>query len=109
MEKYSLTMKDIKRHEIINSWLKREITGNQVSVLLGISYRHALRLKRAFKEKGLEGIVSKKRGGRKGISNLLKERVSGLFKRKYDSRFNIAHFNEKLNDLEGIHLCLQYD
>ncbi len=104
MEKYSLTMKDIKRHKIINSWLKREITGNQVSILLGISYRHALRLKRAFKEKGLEGIVSKKRGGRKGISNLLKERVSGLFKGKYDSRFNIAHFNEKLNNLENIHL-----
>lgn len=97
-------MKDIKRHEIINSWLKREITGNQVSALLGISYRHALRLKRAFKEKGLEGIISKKRGGRKGISKILKERVSGLFKGKYDSRFNIVHFNEKLDELEDIHL-----
>lgn len=104
LEKYHLTMKDIKRHEIINSWLKREITGNQVSVLLSISYRHALRLKRAFKEKGLEGIVSKKRDGRKGISNLLKKRVADLFKGKYDSRFNIAHFNEKLDELEDIHL-----
>jgi transposase len=97
-------MKDIKRHEIINSWLKREITGNQVRALLGISYRHALRLKRAFKEKGLEGIISKKRGGRKGISSLMKGKVAELFKGKYDKRFNIAHFNEKLDELEDIHL-----
>jgi transposase len=104
LEKYSLTMRDIKRHEIINSWLKREIRGNQVSTLLGVSYRHALRLKRAFKEKGLEGIIPKKRGGRKGISNLLRERVTDLFKGKYDRRFNIAHFKEKLDEIEDIHL-----
>lgn len=104
LEKYSLNMKDIKRHEIIKSWIKREITGEQVSVLLGISYRHALRLKKAFKEKGLEGIIPKKRGGRKGVSKPLKKKVSDLFKGKYDNRFNIMHFNEKLNELEDIHL-----
>lgn len=104
LQKYSLTMKDIKRHEIIKSWLKREITGDQVSSILGISYRHALRLKKAFKEKGLEGIVLKKRGGRKGIPKPLRKRVSDLFKGKYDSRFNIMHFNEKLEEIEGIHL-----
>jgi len=104
LKTYHLTMKDIKRHEIINSWLKRKITGNQVSVLLGVSYRHALRLKRAFKEKGIEGVISNKRGGRKGVSSLLRERVADLFKEKYGNRFNVSHFNEKLDELEDIHL-----
>jgi two-component system sensor histidine kinase/response regulator len=30
LQKYSLTMKDIKRHEIIKSWLKREITEKKI-------------------------------------------------------------------------------
>jgi len=100
LQKYSLTMKDIKRHEIIKSWLKREITGDQVSSILGISYRHALRLKKAFKEKGLEGIVLKKRGGRKGIPKPLRKRVSDLFKGKEVSvEHEETHIEKILNDL----------
>lgn len=97
-------MEDIKRYEIIKEWLQKDLDGNQASILLGVSYRHTLRLKKALKEKGIEGILPKKRGGRKSIPESLKEEIARLFKGKYGSRFNIFHFNEKLNEFEDIHL-----
>jgi len=104
LKQYSLTMEDIKRYEIIKRWLDRMIDGNQASLLLGVSRRHALRLKKAFKERGIEGLIPKKRGGRKSIPESLKEKIAELFKGKYGGRFNILHFNEKLDEIEGIQL-----
>lgn len=104
MKRHSATMEDIKRYEIIKEWLQRDLDGNQASMLLGVSYRHTLRLKKALKEKGIEGILPKKRGGRKSIPESLKKEIARLFNNKYGSRFNIFHFNEKLNEFEDIHL-----
>lgn len=104
MQKYNVTMEDIKRYEIIKDWLARKIDGKQASTLLGVSYRHALRLKEAYKEKGFEGLLPKISGGRNAYPESLREKVVDLFKNKYGGRFNIAHFHEKLKEVEGIHI-----
>jgi transposase len=104
LKSYNITMKDINRYEIIKRWLDRMIDGNQASLLLGVSRRHALRLKKAFKERGIEGLIPKKRGGRKSIPESLKEKITRLFNGKHGGRFNILHFNEKLEEIENIHL-----
>lgn len=107
MKSYNITMKDINRYEIIKGWLQKDLDGNQASMLLRVSYRHAFRLKKAFKERGIEGFIPKKRGGRKSIPESLKEKIAKLFKGKYGSRFNILHFNEKLEEIENIHLSYE--
>jgi transposase len=104
LKQYSLTMKDIERYKIIKEWIGGNLDGVQASTLLGVSYRHALRLKKAFKERGIEGIIPKKRGGRNSTPESLKERIAELYNGRYGKRFNILHFNEKLNENEGIHL-----
>lgn len=107
MKRHNVTMNDIKRFEIIKQWIGRDLDGNQASMLLGVSYRHAFRLKKAFKERGIEGIIPKERGGRKAIPENLKEKVAILFKGKYGKRFNILHFNEKLKENENILLSYE--
>ena len=107
MKQYSLTMKDIERYKIIKEWIGGNLDGVQASTLLGVSYRHALRLKKAFKERGIEGIIPKKREGRNSTPESLKERIAELFSVRYGKRFNILHFNEKLNENEGIHLSYE--
>jgi len=103
MKKYSITMKDIKRYEIIKDWLARKINGKEASILLGVSYRHARRLKKVFKEEGFEGLLPRKGGGRNVYPESLRKEVADLFDGKYHG-FNIAHFCEKLEELEDIHL-----
>lgn len=104
MQKYNVTMKDIRRCEIIKDWLKRKINGKEASALLGVSYRHAGRLKKAFKEEGIKGLISKKGGGRNAYPESLRDRVAKLFEEDYGCRFNITHFHEKLEEVEDIHI-----
>lgn len=104
MKQYEVTMNDIRRYEIIKDWLSRKIDGKQAALLLGVSYRHAFRLKRAFKEKGFEGLIPRKRGGRHTYPDSLRDRVAKLFDNEYGGRFNITHFHEKLEQVQGIHI-----
>jgi len=97
-------MKDIKRYEIIKDWLERKINGKEAALLLGVSYRHARRLKRAFKNEGFEGLIPKKGGGRNAYPESLREKVANLFDNEYGGKFNIVHFHEKLEEVEDIHL-----
>ena len=49
-------MKEITRYKVIKNWEEGKVRGKEVSVLLGISYRQALRLRRRFRQERGEGV-----------------------------------------------------
>ena len=67
-------MADVKRSYVLRDWLEGRINGIQASMLLGVSYRHALRLRRKFEREGLKGILRRKRG-RKAVSEEIKREI----------------------------------
>ena len=66
MERYEVTMKEITRYKVIKKWEEGKVRGKEVSVLLGISYRQALRLRRRFRHEGMKELIDR-RSGHRGI------------------------------------------
>ena len=58
MEKVTLTMKELKRVEVVQKTVSQEITVMEAAELLGISERQAYRLKGSFKLKGGKGLYT---------------------------------------------------
>ena len=106
MERYEVTMKEITRYKVIKKWEEGKVRGKEVSVLLGISYRQALRLRRRFRHEGMKGLIDR-RSGHRGIRDEVKREVVRLFKEVYGSRFNILHFKEKLEEEHGISISYE--
>lgn len=100
-------MKDINRYKIITEWEEGRIKGGEVSLVLGLSYRQALRIRKRFKEEGIKGLFRKKRKDRRVISECKKEEIKELYKNIYGMRFNILHFKEKLKEVHNINLCYE--
>jgi len=94
-----VTMKDIQRYKILTEVIENKLTTREASALLGMSYRHTLRLKHKLKLGGLEEILRKlpanppnKKLNETTIDEILKLRRE-LY---YD--FNIMHFKDKYVD-----------
>ena len=99
--KLIVTMKDLKRHRLLQDVLDKRLTLKEASMLLSLSYRQALRLKTKVKTGGLEAILRPSRIA----PNKLKERdiakVLKLRKELYYD-FNIMHFTDKLHEVHKI-------
>ena len=105
-ELLEVSMADIKRAYVLRDWVKGRINGFQASMLMGVSYRHALRLRKRFEREGLKGIRRRKRG-RKGISKEVEREVCRLYEEVYGRRLNIMHFKDKLEEVHGITLSYE--
>ncbi len=90
--KVLLTMKDIKKHEIIKEVLAKRLKGIQACEVLGITPVHFSRLKKKVQLHGIQGILRPGREAPNKITNLLSDKVTALYK-KYYYDFNISHFN----------------
>lgn len=99
---YLLTMKEINRLEIIRKCINKEIRVTEASLLLGLSYRHTLRLVKAVKTQGVEGILLKKKGRAKKITKETEQQIVHLYKNIYESRLNILHFKDILEEFHNI-------
>jgi len=100
----SLTNRELRRLEIINRLIKRQINGTQASELTGLSVRQVKRLKAKVIEHGYKGIVH---GGRGQTSNFKisddeHDLIVSLIK-KYYYDFGPALATEKLSELHNIH------
>lgn len=63
MEKsFVMTEKDIERNNLLLKASEKSVKQVKAAQLLGVSERHFRRLLKAYKEKGAEGLVSKKKG-----------------------------------------------
>lgn len=104
--RFLLTMEHLKRHKILTDCIEGRMTMKQAAVLLGISYRQVLRLKKRLIASGIEGLLRIKRSSYKGVKKEVKRRICGLYKSRYNE-FNILHFKDKLQEFHDIFLSYE--
>lgn len=100
-----ISRKEIHRAHVLKQVLEGHLALNDAAPLLGVSYRQAKRLKKAFVEADLAGLAHGNRGRTppNALSKSLKAAVLELRDQKYFD-FNDCHFTEKLSEKEGITL-----
>jgi transposase len=100
-----ITQREISRHHVLRMALDGRIVLSEAAVTLGISYRHAKRLKKKLMEKGISGLAHGNRG--RSPSNKTPEELSSrvlTLSNDLYSKFNDTQFWEKLSECEGIAL-----
>jgi transposase len=95
--------KQLQRWHLIKMVEGRKITLREAGEKMGVSYRHAKRIRRAIRERGIKGLVHGNRGqpSKRRIDDALGEKVLVLSKEVYGG-FNDTHFTEKLRECEGM-------
>ena len=98
-----MSQRERQRHHLLKMVLDGKNTLKDAGKRMGISYRHAKRLKKRFITEGAKGLVYGNRGrpSAKAVNHQLAERIIELSQGKY-SNFNDTHFTEKLKEIEGI-------
>jgi transposase len=100
-----MSQKERQRHHLLKMVLEGKNTLKDAGKRMGVSYRHAKRLKKRFITEGAKGLVHGNRGrpSPRALNHRLAERIIELSQSKY-SNFNDTHFTEKLNEIEGIRI-----
>lgn len=101
--KFIITEEDMKRDNIFQQVKNKQIRLQDASLLLGLSYRHTLRLYNKFKVTGLEGIIKRYNNAGKNLklNKFITKRIIKLREDIYYD-FNILHFKEKLEEEHNI-------
>jgi transposase len=105
MKKDILTMsqKERQRHHLLQMVIDGKSSLKDTTERMGVSYRHAKRLKKKLISEGARGLIHGNRGrpSPKALNSELAKRIIELSQNKY-TNFNDTHFTEKLNEIEGI-------
>ena len=107
MDNYTIAVRerDMKRYELLNQVLEGKLTLAAAAPALGVSYRHAKRLKGKVAQGGLAALAHGNRG--RSPSNQrddeLRRQVLALSRQRY-GEFNDTHLAEVLAEREGITL-----
>src|SRR4030043_2263529 len=100
-----MSNREITRLEIMQRLKEKRLTQKEAAGMLGISTRQVKRLWRAYRKKGAEGLVSKRRG--KPSNNRLDAGVVqsalDLIKEKYED-FGPTLAHEKLTEIHQLQL-----
>jgi len=102
-EKILMGEKQWQRWHLIKMVEGRKITLREAGEKMEVSYRHAKRIKRAIRERGIKGLVHGNRGrpSKRRIDDSMREKLLVLSKEVYWD-FNDTHFTEKLRECEGL-------
>ena len=103
---YHLTMKDVKKHEILKQVTAKQLKGTEAAALLGYHPVHISRLKKKVIASGIQGILRPKLSSNRKLPDYLKERIKSLYRQTYYD-FNIRHFNDKLQENHKINLSYE--
>ena len=103
---YHLTMKDVKKYEILKQVITKQLKGREAAVLLGYHPVHISRLKKKVMACGIKGILRPKKPSNRKLPDSLKEQVKRLYLKTYYD-FNIRHFNDKLQENHRIKLSYE--
>jgi len=97
--------KQLQRWHLIKMVEGRRITLREAGEKMRVSYRHAKRIRRAIRQRGIKGLVHGNRGrpSKRRIDDSLREKVLALSKGVYWD-FNDTHFSEKLRECEGVEI-----
>ena len=98
-----MSQKERQRYHLLKMVLESTITLKQASSVMGVTYRHAKRLKMKLATEGARGLVHGNRGrpSARALPPECTKRIIELSQMTY-SAFNDTHFTEKLNEVEGI-------
>ena len=101
----TLTMKEVKRVEVIQKAVSGEITVMETKEFLGLSERQVYRLKGSFKLKGVKGLIHGNRGkvSKRRLDHEISEKIVNLAKGEYEG-YNDSFFTERLGEEEGIRI-----
>lgn len=104
----TMSEKELTRLEVMKRLEEKRMRQREAADRLGISVRHVKRLLRAYREKGAEGLISKRRG--KPSNNRLKEEVKqkaiDLIRKRYEG-FGPTLAHEKLTEVEGMKISVE--
>jgi len=107
MESHTIAVseREMKRYELLRKVLEGKLTLAAVTPALGVSYRHAKRLKRRVAQGGLAALAHGNRGRPpcNQASAGLRERVLTLSAQRYHD-FNDTHFAQALAEHEQLHV-----
>jgi transposase len=100
-----ISEKEIARHHVLRMVLEGRITIRDAAVRMGVSYRHAKRLAKSFRERGVSGVLhgNRERAAWNRTTDELRGRIVELSVGRYSS-FNDSHFAEMLVEREGINV-----
>lgn len=101
-----VTMKDIRKYEVLKEVLEKRIKGYQAAQLLGYTEVHISRLKKRVEKSGFEGLLRSRKPSPKKIGVFLTEKVVKLYKGTYYD-FNVMHFKDKLEEIHSIKLSYE--
>ena len=104
--KYHLTMKDVRKYEILKQAIVKELKGTKAAGLLGIPPVHISRLKKKVIASGIKGILRPKLPSNHKLPDSLKEQIKRLYREIYYD-FNIRHFNDNLQEKHKINLSYE--
>ena len=104
-ERFLMSQKELQRYHVINKVLEGRQTTLEAAGSLGLSRRQVFRLKTRVKEMGAEGLMHDNRGRPPSTTKPeeLMKKIRHLYEKTYRG-FNITHFTEKLNEVEGIEI-----
>jgi len=104
-ELFTMSGKDLLFYNSIQKSLKDGLKQVKAAELLGISDRHYRRLLKAYKEKGIKGLVSKKRGkpSNNRLNEEIRKKIIDKLKNKY-TECGPTFVWEKLIKDEGLNL-----
>ena len=107
-EVFTISPKQLQRHDQLRLVLDGTITLRKASVVMNVSYRHAKRLKKAFGCGGTRALLHGNRGRSPAnkIDDEMRRKIIALSEEVY-SELNDTHFAEMLWEREGIEVSRQ--
>jgi transposase len=99
----AMSQKERQRHHLLQMVIDGKSSLKDATERMGVSYRHAKRLKKKLISEGARGLIHGNRGrpSPRALNSELVEKILELSISKY-TNFNDTHFTEKLNEIEGI-------
>lgn len=98
-----MSLKEVKKYDIIKKLISKELNGSEVSELLRMTVRHIRRLKRKVEQYGIKGLIHGNRGkaSNRKIPDEEKQTIIGLLHEQYPD-FGPTLASEKLEERQGI-------
>lgn len=105
MEEINMSENELERYSLLNQVVAKHLSQVEAARLLKLSDRQVRNLLKAFKDKGTQGIVSKKRGrtSNRALCPTFRKQVMALIQERY-SDFGPSFANEKLAEYHNITL-----
>jgi hypothetical protein len=101
-----ITMQDLKKIQILNQLINKQITGYLAASILGLTQVHISRLKHKVLNYGIHALLRIKKPSNRKTPTAISQQIAYLYKNTYYD-FNIMHFKDML--LKNHRIKLSYE